>query len=179
MRFDRIMLLLTGILLAIAAILIAIYLWHVRSAYDFFKRLNIAGPPPTFFLGNFAEIGKSKRLSLTLNQWTRKYGRIFGYFEGHTPILVVSDPDVLQDVFIKSFSNFHSRRTFPLEERHTKQVHVFSAIGYRWKRQRFVINPTFSSVKLKQMTPLVHRSLAAFMSKMSDEQAKEIGRAHV
>ena len=96
-------------------------------------------------------------MSLSINKWTEKYGRIFGYFEGHTPILVVSDPDVLQDVFIKSFSNFHSRRAFPLENRHAKNLHLLCATGLRWKRQRFVINPTFSSAKLKQMTPLMHR----------------------
>ena len=166
------MFLLTGILGTLVIVLLAAYLWYVRSAFNFFTRLNIPGPRPTFIFGNFLDIIKSRRLSLTLHEWTRKYGRVFGFFEGTTPILVVSDPDILQEVFIKSFSNFHSRRAFPLEERHTKQVHVFSATGYRWKRQRFVINPTFSSVKLKQMTPLVHRSLSTFMSKMTDEQAK-------
>ena len=128
------MLLLTGILIAIFIVLITAYLWHVRQSYDFFKRLDIPGPPPTLFFGNFLEIIKLKRISLVVRQWTEQYGRVYGYFEGHTPILVVSDPDVLQDVFIKSFSNFHSRRAFPLEERDTQEVHVFSATGLRWKR---------------------------------------------
>jgi cytochrome P450 len=163
------MLLLTGVLISILLIIIVAYLWHIRKIYSFFERLNIPGPSPKLFFGNFIDIVKTKRVSIAINQWTEKYGRIYGYFEGHTPILVISDPDLLQDIFIKSFSNFHSRRGLPLEDLHAKAVHIFSAPGLRWKRQRFVINPTFSSAKLKQMTPLIHHSVDVFMTKMAEQ----------
>ncbi|CAF1203675.1 unnamed protein product [Rotaria sp. Silwood1] len=166
------MLLITSILLAVLFFVIIAYLFYIQQAYEFFKNLNIPGPPPILFFGNFLEVIKTRRLSLTIKNWTEKYGRIFGYFEGHTPILVISDPDILQDVFIKSFSNFHSRRTFPLQDPKSKDVHLFSATSLRWKRHRFIINPIFSSAKLKQMTPLIHRSVLTFMKKMSEESNK-------
>ncbi|CAF3787146.1 unnamed protein product [Rotaria sordida] len=108
-------------------------------------------------------------MSLCLKEWTKKYGRIFGYFEGHTPILIVSDPNILQDIFIKSFSNFHSRREYTFDEPHGKEGHLFTTQGLRWKRQRFVINPTFSSVKLKQMSPLINHSIDALMKKLTEQ----------
>ncbi|CAF0915034.1 unnamed protein product [Rotaria sp. Silwood1] len=166
------MLLITSILLAVLFFVIIAYLFYIQQAYEFFKNLNIPGPPPILFFGNFLEVIKTRRLSLTIKNWTETYGRIFGYFEGHTPILVISDPDILQDVFIKSFSNFHSRRTFPLQDPKSKDVHLFSATSLRWKRHRFIINPIFSSAKLKQMTPLIHRSVLTFMKKMSEESNK-------
>ena len=166
------MLLLTGILISILLVVIVTYLWHIRKNYTFFDRLNIPGPKPVLFLGSFLDIAKTQRLSISIKQWTEKYGRIFGYYEGHTPILVISDPDILQEIFIKSFSNFHSRRALPLEDVHAKDIHIFSAPGLRWKRQRFVINPTFSSAKLKQMTPLIHHSIEVFMTKMTEEMNK-------
>jgi hypothetical protein len=92
------MLLITGILIRILLVVIVAYLWHIRRIYIFFNRLNIPGPPPIFFFGNLADLAKTKRLIISIKQWTEKYGRIFGYFEGHTPILVVSDPDILQDL---------------------------------------------------------------------------------
>ena len=88
------MFLLTGILFSLLLVIIAAYLWHIKPAYEFFTKLNIPGPAPTLFFGNFLDVIKSRRLSLTVHQWAEKYGRIFGYFEGHTPILVVSDPDI-------------------------------------------------------------------------------------
>jgi cytochrome P450 len=163
------MLFLTGIFVALLFVVIIAYLWHIQKAYDFFIRLNIPGPPPMLFFGNFLEIIKTKGPSLAIKKWTDKYGHIFGYFEGHTPILVISNPDILQDVFIKSFSNFHSRRESPFVNPHAKEVSVFSAVGFRWKRQRFVLNPTFSSLKLKQMLPLVHRSIEILMTKMAEQ----------
>ncbi|CAF3534342.1 unnamed protein product [Rotaria socialis] len=163
------MLLLTGFLLITFLIIIIAYLRYIREKYSLFNRLAIPGPPPTLFFGNFSDLVKTKRLSISIKQWTEKYGRVFGYFEGHTPILVISDPDVLQDVFVKSFSNFHSRRTFPLENRFTKTVNIFSAFGVRWKRQRTVINPTFSPAKIKKMMSLLSRSIDAFMLKMAEE----------
>lgn len=163
------MFLLTGILLAILLVLIVAYLWYIRSFYEFFSKLGIPGPKPVLFFGNLLDVFKDRRLSLNIQQWTKKYGRIFGYYEGHTPILVISDPDVLQDIFIKSFSKFHSRRLFPLADQNGKQVNLFFATGLRWKRQRFIINPTFSSAKLKQMTPLIHRSIGILMKKMDEE----------
>ena len=167
------MFLITGVLLSILFLVIIAYLWHIRSAYDFFTNLNIPGPRPTLFFGNFLDVIKTRRLSQNIRAWTKTYGRVFGFYEGHTPVLVVSDPDILQDVFIKSFSNFHSRRLLPLTDEKAKRVSMFIANGLRWKRQRYIINPTFSSSKLKQMTPLVHRSIQMFMKKMSEEYDKK------
>lgn len=161
------MLLLLSICIVVFLVIITTYLWRIRSAYEFFRRLNIPTPPPIFFFGNYLDIIRSRRLTYTIYQWSKIYGRIFGYFEGHTPILVVSDPDVVQEIFVKSFSNFHSRRLFPLVGQNKKSMNIFFASGLRWKRQRAVINPTFSSAKLKQMTPLVHRSLHQLFEKFS------------
>ncbi|CAF3989263.1 unnamed protein product, partial [Rotaria magnacalcarata] len=97
--------------------LLGLYLVHIRRSYSFFKQLGINGPPPMFILGNFLDFVRTKRISVCIQNWTAQYGNIYGYFEGHTPILVVSDPDILHEVFIKHFSKFHSRRQFPLEDR--------------------------------------------------------------
>ena len=32
------------------------------------------------------------------------------YFEGYTPIIVTSDPDAAQQILIKDFHKFHSRK---------------------------------------------------------------------
>ena len=57
---------LTGILVALLFVVIVAYLWHIRKAYDFFIRLNIPGPSPTLFFGNFLEIVKTRGTSIAI-----------------------------------------------------------------------------------------------------------------
>lgn len=40
---------------------------------------------------------------------------ILRYFEGYTPVLSVSDPDLLKDVLVKDFENFQSRKVLKNE----------------------------------------------------------------
>ena len=160
---------LTGTLVGLLFIVIITYLWHIRRSYEFFLRLNSPGPSSTLFLGNFIEIFQSNGLSFAIKKWTTKYGQIFGYFESYRPVLVVSDPDVLEDILIKSFYKFPSRREIPILDPHAKEAGLSRIIGPRWKRQQSILNLTFSSAKLKQMLPLIHRSIEALMTKMTDQ----------
>jgi hypothetical protein len=41
---------------------------------------------------------------------TKKYGKTYGIFEGHLPIMVTSDLDIIQEVFIKQSTNFSARK---------------------------------------------------------------------
>jgi hypothetical protein len=35
---------------------------------------------------------------------------VYRYFEGHVPTLVTSDLEIIQEVFVKQFNNFSSRK---------------------------------------------------------------------
>ena len=149
--------------------LLVTYLIHIKRCYSFFQKLGINGPEPTFLLGNVTDFVRTKRISVSIRNWTEQYGRIYGYFEGHTPVLVISDPDLLDEIFIKHFSKFHSRRQFPLEDRRTsKGVHLFSATGNEWRRQRAIMNPTFSPLKMKRMIPMINSCISIFMDKIDE-----------
>jgi cytochrome P450 len=153
--------------ITLISIILTIYLIHISRCYTFFKRLGIDGPSPTFFLGNVADFARTQRISISIRNWTKQFGRIYGYFEGHTPVLVISDPDILNKIFLKYFSKFHSRRQFPLEDRSTRTgVHLFSATGNEWHRQRNIINPTFSPLKIKRMLPIINDCITNLILKL-------------
>ena len=40
----------------------------------------------------------------------KKYGKVFGFFEGMVPNLFVSDADMIRSVFVKDFDHFVNRR---------------------------------------------------------------------
>jgi cytochrome P450 len=161
--------LLTITLFTCVICLIIVYIWIFNNRYDYFKRHGIPGPPHRFFFGHYKVLWSAKSFSKQLQQWTREYGSIYGLFAGTQPMYIVSDVDFLQEVYIKQFSSFHSRRlpiVLRLQTGH--KVHLFGASGARWRRQRHVISPTFSSAKLKLMLPLVNGSIGAMLNKLSE-----------
>ncbi|CAF0932919.1 unnamed protein product [Didymodactylos carnosus] len=158
---------LTLILFSVILILIVTYIFIQFKQYDYFKSRNISGPTPSFFWGNLNTLWHVKSYSRQLAEWTKKYGRIYGLFEGTTPLFIVSDVEFLQEVFIKQFSNFSNRKmTVFTKLANGKRAHLFGAEGSQWRRQRHVINPTFSALKLKQMSSLINDCINELMKKL-------------
>lgn len=86
-------------------------IWY---SYRFFKIRGLKSPKHEFFYGNFRQIIKNKNYSEVLKKWTEELGKTYGYFEGHLPIIVTSDLNIIQEVFIKQASNFMARKVFNL-----------------------------------------------------------------
>jgi cytochrome P450 len=87
---------------------------------------------------------------------------------------VVSDIDFLQEIFIKQFSSFHSRRVnFLLSIRKSNGASLFSAHANQWRRQRHVINSSFTTLKLKTMTPLMNKCIESMMGKLNEMNGSE------
>ena len=82
----------------------------VWYSYTFFERRGLKSPPHKFFFGNFLEIRQEKKISKVLQEWTEKYGKTYGYFQGHTPMIVTSDLDFINEVFIKQYKNFSAKK---------------------------------------------------------------------
>ena len=53
----------------------------------------------------------NKTQSEAIKNWTKTLNeKTYGYYEGHLPIIVTSDCDIIQEVFIKQFGNFIARK---------------------------------------------------------------------
>ena len=50
---------------------------------------------------------------------------------------------------------------------------VGSASGNQWRRQRHVINPTFTAAKMKMMTPLINKCIQSMMTKVDQSIGNE------
>lgn len=154
--------------------LIAIYAWLINKSYDYFKRHGIPGPSFRFFFGHYRDLWAAKSFSRQLESWTKTYGSIYGLFLGTTPMYVVSDADFLQEVYIKQFSAFQSRHLPILLRLQTgNKINVFRATGARWRRQRHVLNPTFSAGKLKLMSPLLDGCVEEMLKKLAEMTAEK------
>ncbi|RUS73984.1 hypothetical protein EGW08_018252, partial [Elysia chlorotica] len=114
--------------------------------YSIFERLGVGGPKPSLLTGNLGEL-RGKGQFQCMQDWTKKYGKVFGFFEGYTPVLAVSEPALLREVLLKDSQNFLARKHFPLAPK--KSLGLFLENGAQWKRSRNLLTPAFSTGKLK------------------------------
>ena len=77
--------------------------------YKYFKDLNLASPFPIPVIGNYLNITR-KGYPKYDRDIIKKYGKIMGYFEGPTPVILVADVQLVRHILIKDFASFTNRR---------------------------------------------------------------------
>ena len=116
------------------------YLLYIKRSYRYLESLGYDGPSPRFLLGNLTEFvskensiekNKSSRrtpaiphYSKTLQRWTRFYGKVYGYYEGHSPVLVLADADLVAEVFLNQNKLLAYRRSFPMSKHSSVRKYI-------------------------------------------------------
>ncbi|CAI2358121.1 unnamed protein product [Caenorhabditis sp. 36 PRJEB53466] len=156
-------------------ILLATVAGYFKWLHTYWKRKGINGPAGLPFIGSFYDVADVHRpRGYLLHKWTQQFGKVFGYYEGAVPILVVSDLNMLQELFVKKFDNFYARKSTNLIHGNLEnsveepRINLFTARGARWKRLRALASPAFSVKALKQ----VHNVMEDSVINMVDLMAK-------
>uniref|UniRef100_A0A914PM53 Uncharacterized protein n=1 Tax=Panagrolaimus davidi TaxID=227884 RepID=A0A914PM53_9BILA len=122
---------------------------------SYWSRRGIPGPKGELFWGNLKEvIGRKKVNVFQIRDWSKQFPRYYGIKKGFYNNLVISDPDLAHEVFVKKFDHFHGHELHPMEEdpdKDPKMVLLILARGLRWKRLRTISNPIFSLGNLKKV----------------------------
>lgn len=115
-----------------------------------FQRYGIPGPKPNFFTGNLKEITEKK--VECLQEWTKKYGKIFGVYLGSKPALICSDLEFIKILEIKEFKHF-TNRDMILPDGGISHKLILKSVpllkNEEWKISRSINNRNFSSGKIK------------------------------
>ncbi|XP_019625332.1 PREDICTED: cytochrome P450 3A8-like [Branchiostoma belcheri] len=145
----------TWILLALLAVLF--YLYAVHPLWTF-KRMGIPGPTPLPFFGNLLSWFKDGIWNIEVNrQRVEKYGKVYGFFFGRMPILIVSDREMLREIFVKKFHALTNRtgKEMLLDTRPSGRM-LTNLRDEDWKEVRSTLRPAFSGGKLKMMGPAIN-----------------------
>ncbi|XP_077562553.1 cytochrome P450 3A24-like isoform X2 [Haemaphysalis longicornis] len=142
----------------LASVCLAAYVahWVRRKKYDLgvFRRYGIPGPEPHLLSGNIPELRKDHLK--VMGEWIQKYGKVFGFFYGEVPYVVLTDPDMIKECFIKQCNLFRDRPPMPIMVEPFKSS-LLCLTGEEWKRVRCVLNGSFTAAKMKLMTKTMDR----------------------
>ncbi|KAM9598920.1 cytochrome P450 3A24-like [Morphnus guianensis] len=137
---------------ALLLLFIALLVVYGTWPFGFFKKLGIPGPRPLPFFGTCLEYRKG--FVEFDNECFKKYGEVWGIYDGRQPVLAVTDPQIIKSVLVKEcYSTFTNRRHVELAGVLSNAISL--AEDEQWKRIRTVLSPTFTSGKLKEMFPIM------------------------
>ncbi|XP_078589248.1 cytochrome P450 3A43-like isoform X3 [Branchiostoma floridae x Branchiostoma japonicum] len=171
------------VLLPLLAVLF--YVYAVQPLFVF-KKMGVPGTgiPPLPIVGTSYTVLLS---GIYNTQFTASdFGPVLGVFNGMNPILIVSDPDMIKEIFVKQFHNFVNRQPEVQDINIMPQSRqVFQLRDEDWKNVRVTLTPAFSGSKLKQMIAAMNscadqlvENLNSFATTKESFDAKEVTAAY-
>lgn len=101
----------------------------------------------------------------------------FGFYILFNPIIAPTDPELVKEILVKNFENFHHRGIFVNEKDDPLTNNMFFVKGQQWKDLRVKLSPTFTSGRMKMMFPIVASKadrMIEFLSSKSVVEMKEV-----
>ncbi|XP_036413080.1 cytochrome P450 3A56-like [Colossoma macropomum] len=142
---------------------------------SFFRKLGVPGPKPLPLLGNMLEYRKG--FHVFDMECFKKYGGIWGIYEGRTPLLCVLDRTIIKSVLVKEcYSLFTNRRDLGLNGELYDAL--FVTTDEDWKRIRGVLSPSFTSGRLREMFGIMKTHSQTLVRNL-EKKTKQTSGVHV
>ncbi|KAI6211226.1 hypothetical protein M3Y96_00411400 [Aphelenchoides besseyi] len=147
----------------------------------YYRRRGIPGPKSKPLIGALDQLGGPEKPNvLLLAEWTREYGRVYGFQKGWRNHLVISEPKMISEMMNEKFAYFHERETIPIRGNvdTVPMIHIFHARGKRWLRLRNLSTTIFSPQYLKKILPSLTQSADQIVSLLEKENGKPEVNVH-
>lgn len=130
-------------------------MWAARRRHkqSVLRRYGIPGPEPSLLFGNYTEL-KKDRIKV-MEQWAQKYGKIYGFYEGEVAKVVIGDINIAKECFVKRAHEFIDRPPMVTDIESILNS-LIGLKGDEWKTVRNLLNPSFTSAKMKLMLGIIH-----------------------
>ncbi|XP_058800198.1 cytochrome P450 6a2-like [Phymastichus coffea] len=142
-----------------AASIVVIYIYLKNVVYGVWNRKNVPHDHPSIPFGNVPLsffMGETTHGELVKKSYHKyKNFRFHGIYILCEPVLVINDPELIQLVLVKNFTQFYNRGVLSDAEKDPLSAHLARLEDEKWKRLRSKLSPTFTSGKLKLMFPLI------------------------
>ncbi|KAL1765733.1 cytochrome P450 3A13 [Sigmodon hispidus] len=153
----------------LATILFLLYLYGT-SSHAIFKNLGIPGPKPLPFVGTM--LSYRKGISKYDIECQKKYGDMWGLYDGLLPVLVITEPDLIKTVLVKEFySTFMNTQS--IGPGGFMKRSLSRSKNEEWKRIRTLLTPAFTSGKLKEMFSIIQEYGDVLVKNLNQEVEKD------
>uniref|UniRef100_A0A1W7RAR8 Cytochrome P450 3A8 n=1 Tax=Hadrurus spadix TaxID=141984 RepID=A0A1W7RAR8_9SCOR len=143
-------------LVALICLVILLYKFFTKHQNFWEKQgLPVAKKHPLF--GSF-NVMFLKPLHVEDEENHRTLGNLYGRYDGQTPILAITEPEILKDIMVKDFNIFPNRRHLQFGDE-VIDNNVGMLEGEDWKRVRSILTNTSTSSKLRKMIPLIENCI--------------------
>ncbi|XP_072934648.1 cytochrome P450 6B7-like [Epargyreus clarus] len=163
---------LLGVILASLIIILYLIYYISRRKFDYWAKRKVPHLKPLPIFGNFKDYILHRRY---FPEITRDICEQFpdepyvGCFFGTEPALIVKDPEYIKLVTTKDFYYFNSRAVAKYTDKEITTQNLFFTYGDRWRLIRQNMTPLFTSVKMKNMFPLIAKCATALDSWLTEE----------
>jgi cytochrome P450 family 6 len=79
-----------------------------------------------------------------------------GIHQARTPVLLIRDPELMQQILVKDFDYFPGRGSHPALKEDPLSYHLFNLEGEQWKYIRTKLTPVFTQGKPKIVYQHIH-----------------------
>jgi len=134
------------------------------STFHIFSEQGIPGPTPLPFIGNLWGFWKQNLMDEDMKRM-KKYGKVFGIFEGLLPAFYISDPEIIKRILVKDFDHFVNHPSFGALGPVLRKM-VFFLEDKEWKKVRSSFTPAFTSGKIKKVSGIIQEH--------ADKKAKKL-----
>lgn len=152
-------------------VLTLLYIYGVWP-HGFFKKLGIPGPRPWPFFGTF--LSYTKGFFNFDMECAKKYGKVWGIYDGRLPILMVTDLEMIKAIMVKEcYSTFTNRRETNADLAGPFADGITVVKDERWKRIRSSLSPYFTSGRLKEIFPIAVTHADRFIKNMQKKDNEQ------
>ncbi|XP_060190235.1 cytochrome P450 CYP72A219-like [Lycium barbarum] len=114
---------------------------------------------------NVSDDDISPRILPYIIETIKKHGKNCFMWVGPKPMILVKDPEVIKDVFIKH-APYHKPNSTPLTKLLVQGVATYEED--KWAKHRKILNPAFHMEKIKHMLPAFHMSCSEMVNQWEE-----------
>ncbi|XP_066995684.2 cytochrome P450 3A16 [Anabrus simplex] len=164
-----------GICVAAVALLLAVAYRFFTSSFDYFEKQGIPGPRPTLVFGNWWRLWQKFIGEEDLKN-VKQYGKVFGVFNGRTPCLMTTDPELIK-VILEKPENFKSHRASCVKCEHLKQsLLALEGSGSAISPE---MNKALTQDKVKKLVPSILQNTASLTKNVEQASGAAEGKISV